>query len=175
MNNLLIAGLAGVLVIAGGTGYAAVTFEKPSFGVIDMGDWKEVNKDSITVVSDAWINNPNPIGLSVGFIDVRYAAEVNNITLAEGEIDKVSLNSGNNTQEFETQLKQGGIPEWWISHVENGENSTVSVPVNIGTPVNSLEIQVFSKEVSTDITSRIENSLESIEGEYTGPGIETTR
>ena len=175
MNNLLIAGLAGVLVIAGGAGYAAVTFEKPSFGVIDMGDWKEVNEDSITVVSEAWINNPNSIGLSIGFIDVRYAAEVNNITLAEGEIDKVSLNSGNNTQEFETELKQGKIPEWWISHVENGENSTVSVPVNIGTPVNSLEIQVFSKEVSTDITSRIENSLESIEGTYTGPGIETTR
>ena len=175
MNNLLIAGLAGVLVIAGGTGYAAVTFEKPSFGVIDMGDWQNISEDSITVTSEAWINNPNPVGLSVGFIDIRYAAEVNNITLAEGSIDKVSLNSGNNTQEFETELKQGRIPDWWVSHLQNGENSTVSVPVNIGTPVTSFEIQAFSKEVGTNITSRIENSLESIEGSYKGPGIETTR
>lgn len=175
MNNLLIAGLAAVLVIAGGTGYAAVNFEKPSFGVIDMGDWQEVNEESITVVSEAWINNPNPVGLSLGFIDVGYAAEVNNITLAEGRIEEVSLDSGNNTKSFETELMQGKIPDWWVSHLQNGENSTVSVPVNIETPVTGFEIQAFSKEVSTDITSRIENSLESIEGTYTGPGIETTR
>lgn len=175
MNNLLIAGLAATLVIAGGAGYAAVNFEKPSFGVIDMGDWQNVSEDSITVVSEAWINNPNPIGLSVGFIDVRYAAEANNITLAEGEIDKVSLKSGNNTKTFETELRQGRIPDWWVTHLENGENSTVSVPVNIGTPVTSFEIEAFSKEISTNITSRIESSLKSIEGIYTGPGIETTR
>lgn len=175
MNNLLIAGLTATLVIVGGTGYAALTFEKPSFGVIDMGDWEEVNEESITVVSEAWINNPNPLGLSVGFIDIKYSAEVNNITLAEGMIDKVRLNSGNNTQSFETELKQGRIPEWWVSHLQNGENSTVSVPVNINTPVTSFEIDAFSKEVSTNITSRIENSLKSIEGNYTGPGIETTR
>jgi len=175
MNNLLVAGLAATMVFAGGAGYMAMNFEKPSFGIIDMGDWENISEDSIKVVSEAWIHNPNSLGLSVGFIDVGYEAEINDISLAEGKVDEVSIESGNNTKTLETELRQGRIPDWWVSHLENGENSTVSVPVEINTPVTSFSVEAFSKEISTNISSRIENSLESIEGSYTGPGIETTR
>jgi len=175
MNNWKTAVLTAALIIAGGTGYLALSFEKPSFGLIDRGDWENVSEESITVSSKAWINNPNPIGLSIDFIDVRYAAEANNITIAEGKIDEISLEPGNNTKTFETELKQKKISELWVSHLKNGEKSQVTVPTTIETPVNSFEIEAFSQEINTDLTSRIETSLESIEGNYRGPGIDTTR
>lgn len=175
MNNLLVIGLAAAVAVAGGAGYAATSFEKPSFGVIDKGDWQNISEESITVSSEFWINNPNPVGLSLGFIDLEYSAEANNITLARGSINGVDLGTGNNTRTLETELLQENIPEWWVSHLKNGENSTVAAPVTVKTPIESFSIEAFSQEIETDITSRIEKSLSSMEGSYTGPGIQQSQ
>lgn len=175
MNNLLIIGLTTLITIAGGAGYAATTFEAPSFGVTDIGDWQNITEESITVSSKFWINNPNPVGLSLGFIDLEYTAEANNITLARGSINEVNLGTGNNTKTLETELLQENIPQWWVSHLKNRENSTISAPVNVKTPAKSFSTEAFSKNVETNITSRIEKSLSSMEGSYKGPSIQTTR
>lgn len=175
MNNRAIAALTALIVIAGGTGYIALNSEKPSFGLVDKGDWENVSEESITVSSEAWINNPYPIGLSIDFIDVIYSVEANDITIAEGKINEISLEPGNNTKTFKTELKQKKISGLWVSHLNNGEKSQVSAPTTIETPITDFEIEAFSREINTDITSRIEDSLKSIEGNYRGPGIETTR
>lgn len=175
MRNLLIAGIAGLVIAAGSAGYIATTFEKPSFGIIDKGDWGNVSEETIEVKSKAWINNPNPVGLSVGFIDLKYEAEANNMSIASGNVKDVTLGTGNNTKTFETSLNQGKIPDFWVSHLKNGEKSKIAVPITVETPVKSFSIVAFTKTIETDLTEKIENNLDSMEGTYEGPGVEKSR
>lgn len=175
MRKLLAAGIAALVIAAGSAGYVATTFEKPSFGMVDIGDWEEVSEETIEISSEAWINNPNPVGLSIGFIDLKYSAEANNMTLASGKLKDVKLGTGNNTKTFNTTLNQGKIPDFWVKHLENGEKSQIAVPITVSTPVKSITVEAFSKEIRTDLTDKIEKNLNSIEGQYEGPGIDKSR
>lgn len=175
MRNLLIAGIAALVMVAGSAGYAATTFEKPSFGIVDMGDWEEVSEETIEISSEVWIHNPNPVGLSIGFIDLKYSAEANNVTLASGKVKDVTLGTGNNTKTFRTNLNQETIPSFWVNHLKNSEKSEIKVPITVVTPVKSFSVEAFSKKIETDLTEKIENNLNSIEGTYEGPGVERSR
>lgn len=172
MKTWLIVVIATLAILAGGTGYLALNFEKPEFGVIDRGEWTDVNEESIEVTTSIWVKNPNPIGLPLGFVGVGYAAETNEETLAEGEIEGLGIGTGNNTKKFRTEIIQDNIPDWWANHLKRGEKTTFKAPVSVKFPFGQFSREIFSKNISTDITGRIEESLGSLEGEYTGPEIE---
>ncbi|MFB6114758.1 MAG: hypothetical protein ABEK04_00570 [Candidatus Nanohalobium sp.] len=175
MRNLVIAGIAALIVVAGGAGYMALTFEKPGFGVMDKGDWGKVSDSTIKVNSKIWINNPNPVGLSLGFVDLKYRAEANNITLASGTVKGLSIGTGNNTKQFTTEVRQSQIPSWWVSHLKNDEVSTITAPVTVKLPFTSFSTEAFSKKIETNLAKKIEKNLNSMEGTYEGPGIEKSR
>ncbi|MFB6174760.1 MAG: hypothetical protein ABEJ87_02165 [Candidatus Nanohalobium sp.] len=172
MKTWLITLLVAGGIIAGGAGYLAFTFQKPSFGVIDKGDWGQVNDQTIKINSTVWLDNPNVIGLPLGFVHAGYAANANNITLAEGDINGINIETGNQTKSFTTTVEQGKIPDWWVSHLKNGEKSTITATVNVDLPLGSFKTQAFRKNIQTNITNRIEKSLASLEGTYKGPGIQ---
>lgn len=172
MRTSVAVGLASVFVLAGVGSYTATAFEKPDFGVIDIGDWENISDETFTVSSEIWIDNPNPIGLSLDFVDLKYSAEANEVTLASGKIDNVSIQQGNQTRSFETVVQQERIPEWWVSHLQNSEKTTVKVPVTVKTPITSFTVEAYSKDIETTIADRLEKNLDSIEGTYEGPGVE---
>ncbi|MFB6181226.1 MAG: LEA type 2 family protein [Candidatus Nanohalobium sp.] len=167
---LRLAALAGTLavVLAASTGIAATGFQKPSFGVVEKGEWANTSGEKALIKSEVWINNPNPVSIPA-IIDLSYSVESENITLASGEIKDLGLEKGNNTVELKTKLNAEKIPAWWEKHVRQGEESQLSVKVSFHIPFQSFERNIFNQEIETDFSKTVEEGFEPVEGSYTGP------
>jgi len=58
---------------------------------------------------------------------VNYTVSMNDIQMAQGGREGVRVGTGNSTLGLETQLRNEEIPPWWVSHVRNGERTTLDI------------------------------------------------
>ncbi|WP_331232480.1 LEA type 2 family protein [Natronorarus salvus] len=109
-----------------------------------------VTAEETTVESDLIVENPNPIGLGSGDLTLEYGIRMNEISMASGSREGLGLERGTTITEFETSLENERIPEWWVSHVEAGERTTLSIHADVyssrldrsaGTPTVEREIE----------------------------------
>lgn len=148
-----------ILIIIGvAAGTVALKVEKPEYGLEDRGDWGDVTSDSINITTEGYIYNPNPFAVNLSFIQTGYKLEMNGIELARGGKEALSIGARkNNTVEVETTVDPGKVPEWWVTHMRNNEESRLNVPL-------TLDLQLFGKQFSVDGISyrdRVETDLES--------------
>jgi len=152
---LLVAGLiVGGAIAAGVLGVPSVAGVENRFG--------PVNETTTVVETDLTVSNPNPIGASLGGATVSYDVLLNDVTLASGVTDDVSVGTGNSTLSFRTSARNDRIPPWWVSHIRNGERTTVTVDASVrsSTVGRSVDPPNVTRSIETDLLSQF-NSTET--------------
>ncbi|GGL58183.1 LEA type 2 family protein [Halocalculus aciditolerans] len=121
-----------------------------------------VNETDTTVYSDLVVHNPNPVGVRLGDTTVDYRIDMNDVTVATGTKHGVGVTPGNSTINLTTYLKNDRIPPWWVSHVRNGENTSVVVTAEVhsGLLGRTTTYQTSPQYVTTNITDQF-NSTET--------------
>ncbi|MCE7740706.1 MAG: hypothetical protein GPJ50_15165 [Candidatus Heimdallarchaeota archaeon] len=118
-------------------------------------NWGQVTPTETEIITNILIYNPNPVSLPLK--DVQSEIYMNNIKMGECSTlnAKIEENS-ESTIIFSTKLENSRIPEWWVSHIKNDEESTMNID---GYVEFNLEITDFkypfklSNPIKTDILS----------------------
>ncbi len=89
-------------------------------------EWGEVTTSTTEIVTKIVIYNPNPIPLPLkDFLTEIY---MNSIKMGEGSALKAEIKpNSESTIIISTKLENDKIPEWWVSHIKNGEKSIMNV------------------------------------------------
>ncbi|WP_135806777.1 LEA type 2 family protein [Halorussus marinus] len=157
---------AGLVVTAVGVGAALTTGvvspEAPTVESIDN-QWGEVTDETTGVETRVVVNNPNGVGIP-GVAGVSYDVAMNDVTVASGASGAVSLSSGQNELVLRTDIDNRKIPEWWASHINDGEQTTVSIRPSVNAPLFSTELDAQERTFSTDLLAAFDSdSAESVE------------
>jgi LEA14-like dessication related protein len=128
------------------------TLGKPEIREISH-EWSKVTTSTTEIITKIKVYNPNPVPLPLK--DVLTELYMNNIKMGEGSALKAEIKANSeSTIIISTKLENGRIPEWWVSHIKNGEKSTMNVK---GYLVFDLKITEFkypielSNPIETDI------------------------
>ena len=107
--------------------YVAGILQAPSAGIEDVGDWGNVSESETEVLTTVWVNNPNPVGVSLGSgLSASYRIDLNGVRMAEGEQTGLDLRPGNNTMTLHTTIRNENIPSWWVAYVRANETIDVT-------------------------------------------------
>lgn len=87
----------------------------------------EVTRSTTVIATDVVLHNPNPVGIQLGGTTVNYTVAMNDVHIASGQKDGLTIGRGNTRLHFTTAMDNRKIPEWWVTHVSNGERTTVTV------------------------------------------------
>jgi LEA14-like dessication related protein len=161
--------LIGLVVLLFATGVLGV----PSAGVSDVGDWGEVTDERTEIVTTVWVDNPNPVGLSLGdSVTVDYDVFMNDVQMAEGSRSDISVSPGNNTQAVRTDLRNDRLNEWWAGFIEANETIDMAITTEItvdailsGSFDATMEQRLLEEE--TPVIDALSGSVNSTSGEYT--------
>jgi len=141
-----------------GTGIALGVLGTPSIGSVEN-RFGTVNETNTLVHTDLQVNNPNPVGVSLGGTTVNYTVAMNDVDIAAGTKEGISIESGNSTLSFTTAMDNEQIPEWWYTHIR--ENETTAVEID-GTATSSTlggQSTSFGQEqtINTDIIGQFDS------------------
>ncbi|WP_049934122.1 LEA type 2 family protein, partial [Halarchaeum acidiphilum] len=122
----------------------------------------DVNETTTTVDTSLTAHNPNPIAVRLGGVSVDYTVSMNGIGMAYGEKRGVDVGTGNSTLRFESYLRNERIPAWWVSHVRNGEETTVTVAADVksGTLGRSAHVVPTTRTVTTNISDQFNSTAD---------------
>ncbi|MFC7203938.1 LEA type 2 family protein [Haloferax namakaokahaiae] len=154
-----------LLFVGGAVGgaYATGIIGAPSVENVEN-QFAGVNDTQTVIETDIVVNNPNPISANLSGLSVDYTVTMNDIEMANGAKEGVALDSGNATIPLRTTLDNERIPKWWVSHIQNGEHTSLGVDatVNSSTLGRSFEAPEISRSIDTDLLSAF-NSTETRE------------
>jgi LEA14-like dessication related protein len=141
-----------VLVAAVGTAYVLGIVGAPSVVAVEN-RFGEVTNETTGIETDLVVNNPNPVGVSLGGTTVDYTVRMNRVAMATGSKEGLSVERGNSTLPFTTRMRNERIPDWWVTHVRNDENTTVVVDATVTSSV------LGNRSVSLGQEQRVETDL----------------
>jgi len=168
-SKLRIAATAlGALVVAGGAAVALGVVGVPTVESVDN-EFGDVNDTTTVVVTDLTVRNPNPVG--TGFLDASatYTVQMNDVRMAEGEKRNLNLQPGENEVRLETYMDNRRIPDWWVTHIRNGERTEVAIDARIRSGAVGQSVPVErTQSINTSMIARF-NSTETREVEGDSP------
>ncbi|PSQ31759.1 hypothetical protein BRD16_02275 [Halobacteriales archaeon SW_6_65_46] len=154
----LVAGVV-LLVAAAGVGLYVVqfaqSFESPTVESVDS-SFGAVTEDTTAIHNEITIQNPNDRSIP-GAARLGFTVRMNDVTVADGGKGGVGLPTGQSTLSVDVPLQNDKIPEWWVTHVNNGEttrlvtNPRVSLP---GVP-QTVELSATEQQLTTDLLSSV--------------------
>jgi len=145
--------LVGLLVVAGAVGgaFAVGILGVPSVAAVDN-TFGDVTNETTEVRTDLVVSNPNPVGVGLDGVSVNYTVSMNDIEMAQGGREGVRVGTGNSTIPLETDLRNDAIPPWWVSHVRNGERTTVGIDASVTSGLLGRSVEFSrSREITTDL------------------------
>jgi LEA14-like dessication related protein len=149
------AALVVVVVLAVVAVVGVVVYEQPSVVAVDT-RFGAVNESATAIETDIVVHNPNPLGITLGDATTNYTVRLNGITMARGTEEGISLRQGNTTIEETTLFDNSDIPDWWVSHVSNGERTRAEVTARVDTSLFGREFtRTRQRTITTRFTDRI--------------------
>lgn len=147
--------LAAIVVIVVVAVAGVLVYEQPSIVTVEN-RFGDVNESRTAIETDIVVRNPNPIGTSLESVTTNYTVRLNGVTMARGTDEGIPLERGNTTIGETVLLDNDEIPDWWVTHVRNGEQTRVDVTANATTSLLGREV-TFSRDrtIETDITDRL--------------------
>jgi|GEM_PF-613526 len=123
-----------------------------------------VNGTTTEIRTDLTVHNPNPVGVTLGELAIDYGVTMNDVRVAGGQKRGLSVGTGNSTLNFTTLMRNDRIPAWWVTHIRNGENTTLAVNATVrsGLLGRSATVVPVQRPVATDIIGQF-NSTETRE------------
>lgn len=146
------AAVVGVLIASVVGGFALGVFGAPSVENVDN-RFGEVTEQTTVIHTDLVVDNPNPIGIQLGDTTINYTVNMNDVEMAQGGGEGLDIETGNSTQEFETEMQNTQIPPWWVTHIRNDERTQVTINATARTSLfGEREFDVTQeREIETDL------------------------
>ncbi|CCQ36766.1 probable secreted glycoprotein [Natronomonas moolapensis 8.8.11] len=129
--------------------------------------WGEVTEESIEVQSEAQITNPATTFQSEVSADIS----MNGYQMVSTTTSEETIEQGTSTATIESQISREDIPEWWVSHIENGEESEMKVELSGDFSKGDLNVSPSTEQnrrFQTDIRESIRMQLKGFEGDKAG-------
>jgi len=142
-----------VAAVAVGGAVAVGVLGVPSVSGVDN-RFGPVDAETTVVETELHVSNPNPLGASVGDVTVDYTVAMNGIAMANGTKRGVTLERGNTTVPFRSEMHNERIPAWWVSHVKNGERTTLTVDASVTSSLvggGGVDAPTVERKIETDI------------------------
>ncbi|WP_135854553.1 LEA type 2 family protein [Halorussus salinus] len=141
-------------VVVGG-GLSLGLLGAPSVGGVHN-SFGDVTDEETEIRTELVVRNPNPIGINLGGVSVSYDVRMNDVAMANGSKEGVSVGTGNSTVAFSTRMDNDKIPTWWVSHVRNDEETDLRVDATVrsATLGRSVAAPPVEREISTDVVSQ---------------------
>lgn len=143
----------GLLVVSGGAlGAYALSggVQEPSVEDVTV-RWGEVTQDTSEIRATVVVDNPNAVGVP-GVIDIEYTASLNSVAIAEGVKEGVGLPTGQSEIELVIPIENRKITEWWVTHVNQEEESTLAIEASVNGPAGvSFALPTQQQAFETDI------------------------
>ena len=122
--------------------------------------WGNVTYGSTEIVTQATIKNPNPITMPLKKLYLEFL--INSMKLGESTLYKTHKLPANQTSNisFSTYIDNGKIPDAWISHIKNGEKSTLNLKGCMLFDLKVVDYEAplsYTVNVSTDILYPLNN------------------
>ena len=120
-------------------------------------EWGKVNQDYTEILTRITVNNPNPVPIPISAVETELY--LNGIKMGSGKnVNSATIEPGESVIILSTKIENDRIPEWWVSHIKNGEKSRVTLK---GYLVFDLKITKFKFpiEEESDIQTDILKSL----------------
>lgn len=136
-----------LLAIVGGA-VALTTFERPTVESTEY-RWGTVNASGTEIQTLVTVENPNPIGIP-GIVDVAYTARLNDVAVADGAKSGIGFPPGNTTVTVNATMDNSVIVDWWVTHVNGGEESSLSVDATVSGPGFERAVPAEDRTVETD-------------------------
>lgn len=153
----VLAAVFAVLVVTS-TGLAAavtsgvISVERPTVEGVES-DWGEVTNDTTEIRTNVTVDNPNRVGVP-GVVGIDYDVRMNDVTVATGKNGGIGLPAGETTLGLTTRMDNDRIADWWATHVNDGERTTVSVRPTVKVGPVSRSVAPTERTFSTDILGR---------------------
>ena len=136
--------LLGGLVAVGVIGTPAVDDVSNTFGA--------VSDEETVIETDLVIDNPNPIGITIGSASINYSVAMNEIHMATGGIEGIEVDRGQSTIPANSTMNNSAITGWWLSHVDAGESTDVQIDATLST-------ERFDREVDYTHTTTVDTDI----------------
>lgn len=151
-----IVALAFVVIVAGG--FALGILGVPGITGVDN-QFGPVNETNTVIYTDLHVNNPNPVGVQLGGVNVDYTVAMNDVELASGQKNGVGISAGNTTLNTTTAMDNEQIPAWWYTHVRNDETTSVEIDAT-ATSATLGQSADFGQErtIETDIVGQFDSN-----------------
>jgi LEA14-like dessication related protein len=155
LKYLVVALVALAALVA--VGFLLGVFGIPELTSIDN-EFGDVNESTTEIRTNVSVDNPNPIGLSLGGLRIDYTIGMNDVAMANGTKQGLSIGTGNSTLGFRTYLDNGKIPNWWYRHVDRGERTSVVVDADVSHSAFGSTSFQQTETIETDILSAIDST-----------------
>lgn len=119
--------LVGVLVVA--AAYGLVVVDRPRVESVDN-EWGTVEENRSEVETEITVDNPLLLRLGDSAASVRYTVSLNGVQFAS-EAESVRLGGEDDVVTTSTWVNNDRIPAWWVTHVNSGETTTVTVDPSV--------------------------------------------
>lgn len=116
--------LVGLVVVA--VAYGLLVVDKLRIESVEN-EWGAVNADRSEVETEITVDNPLLLRVGDAAASVEYTIALNGIQFASERKEAVHLGGQNDTVRLSTRVNNDKIPDWWVTHVNNDETSTVTV------------------------------------------------
>ncbi|WP_323192658.1 LEA type 2 family protein [Halostella sp. PRR32] len=146
----------GALVVALGATVGLGVFGVPSLESVDN-EFGETNETTTVVATDLTLDNPNPFGTGFVGVSAEYAIRMNDVEMAEGTKDDIDICTGRSTVHLETYMDNKRIPDWWVSHVRNDEQTEVAIDAEVQAAGQAVPIE-RERTINTSMIERFNSN-----------------
>jgi LEA14-like dessication related protein len=136
-----------------------VRFGKPEIRNISY-EWGELTNSTTEIITNVTVFNPNPIPLPLK--DVRTEVYLGDIKMGEGSAlqSEIKPNS-ESTVVISTKLENSKVPQWWVSHIQNNEESLLKITGNLIFDLKLTDFKYpfeFSSPIETNILAELNSA-----------------
>ncbi len=126
--------------------------------------WGEVNESTTEILVNIDVYNPNPFPIPLK--DVIVNVYMNGIDMGRGHAIKAEIPANSeSTIVVAICLDNNRIPEWWVSHVRNGEETMMDIKGDLVFDLKVFDFKLpleFSNPIRTDILSSMLSKPETV-------------
>lgn len=119
--------------------------------------WGNVNESTTEILVNVDVVNPNPFPIPLK--DIVMNIYMNGIKMGEGHAIKAEIPANSeSTLVIAILLDNNKIPEWWVSHIRNGEKTDMDIKGYLVFDLKVFDFKFpieFSNPIKTDILSSV--------------------
>ncbi len=151
MRKLLIIAMIMAVLLVGCSSVGKPEIKKITY------EWGKVNESTTQIIVKVDVYNPNPFPIPLK--DVVLTLYMNGIEMGKGHAIKAEIPAhSESTLVIAIDLDNYKIPEWWVSHIRNGEKTVMTVKGYLLFDLKLFEFKYpisFTNEIETNILSAI--------------------